>query len=87
MAPTLGWTMVVASLAFLALVWLSLQHKVSQVAADGMTVVAALGATCGGLLILDDVSTVSWVIGLLVAAVGGVVHRRALFRGAGPFRT
>ena len=87
MAPGLGWTLVVASLAFLAVAWLSLQHKVSQVAADLMTAVAAVGATCGGLLVLRDVSAASWVIGPLLAVVGGVVHRRALFRGAGPFRT
>lgn len=87
MAPALGWTMVVVGLAFLAVTWLSLQYRVSQVMADALTGVAAIVATCGGLLILPDVSVASWVLGPCFAMLGGVVHRRALFRGAGPFRT
>ena len=74
-------------MGFLALTWLSLQHKVSQVTADLRTAVAAIVATCGGLLILPDVSAASWVLGPSFAMLGGVVHRRALFRGEGPFRT
>jgi len=74
-------------MGFLALTWLSLQHKVSQVTADLMTATAAIVATVGGLLVLPDVSAASWVLGPCSAVLGGVVHRRALFRGAGPFRT
>ena len=87
MAPALGWTLVVVGMGFLALTWLSLQHKVSQVTADVMTAAAGIVATCGGLLILPDVSAASWVLGPSFAMLGGVVHRRALFRGEGPFRT
>ena len=43
MAPALGWTLVVVGMGFLALTWLSLQHKVSQVTADLMTAAAAMG--------------------------------------------
>ena len=86
MAPALGWTLVVVGMGFLALTWLSLQHKVSQATADAMTAAAGIVATCGGLLILPDVSAASWVLGPCFAMLGGVVHRRALFRGEGPFR-
>jgi len=87
MAPALGWTLVAVGLASLAVTWLSLQHRVSQVRADVLTAAAATVATCGGLSILTDVSAASWVVGPCLAAVGAIVHRRALFRGAGPFRT
>ena len=84
-APTLGWTLVVVGMAFLALTWLSLQYKVSQVTADLMTAAAAVVATCGGLLVVRDVSAASWVLGpSWLAVLAAVVHRRALFRGAGP---
>jgi hypothetical protein len=46
---------------------------------------AALAA--GGLLLLDDVGTWSWVVGPAALAVLTPLHVRALFAGEGPFRT
>ncbi len=48
---------------------------------------AGAGLGIGGLLLLDDVGTASWIAAPLVLAIVAPLHVRALFAGDGPFRT
>ena len=48
---------------------------------------AGAGIGVGGLLLLDDVGTASWIAAPAVLAVVAPLHVRALFARGGPFRT
>lgn len=56
-------------------------------AIDGMMALAGAGIGVGGLLILDDVGTASWIAAPAVLALIAPLHVRALFGREGPFRT
>ncbi len=45
------------------------------------------GLAVGGLLLVDDVGTGSWIAGPAALALMTPLHVRALFAGEGPFRT
>jgi len=54
---------------------------------DLLLAISGAGVAVGGLLFLEDVGAASWVFAPVFLAVGAVAHVRALFAGAGPFRT
>lgn len=85
--PTLGWTLAAGGMVLLAVTWVRVQHDVAPLVADALTVVAAATAAVGGLLVLTDVTVASWILAPLCCGAGAWLHRRVLFRGAGPFRT
>lgn len=64
-----------------------LRTRLPQPAIDMLMAVAGAGIGAGGLLILDDVGTASWVVAPAVLALIAVLHVRALFAREGPFRT
>jgi hypothetical protein len=48
---------------------------------------AGAGVAVGGLLFLDEAGVASWIVAPVFLAIAAIVHVRALFAGAGPFRT
>ena len=54
---------------------------------DVLLAVEGAGLAVGGLLLIDDVSTWSWVVAPTLLAVITPIHVRVLFAGEGPFRT
>ncbi len=56
-------------------------------AVDALMALAGALIAVGGLLMLDDVNTASWIAGPVMLAVIAVVNVRALFARGGPFRT
>ena len=64
-----------------------LRTTLPRPATDALMALAGAGIGDGGLMMLDDVGTASWIAGPLVLAVVAPLHVRALFAGEGPFRT
>jgi hypothetical protein len=56
-------------------------------AIDALMALAGAGIGVGGLMMMDDVGTASWIAGPAVLAVIAPLHVRALFARDGPFRT
>ena len=54
---------------------------------DGLLALEGAGLAAGGLLLVDDVGTASWIAGPAALALVTPLHVRALFAGEGPFRT
>ena len=82
-----AYALLAAGWILLAVTWLALQRRVAPLVADTLTSVAGLAIAFGGLLLCKDVTAASWVLAPLLLAGGGILHRRVLFRGAGPLRT
>ena len=57
------------------------------VAVDALMALAGAMIAVGGLLMLDDVNTASWIAGPVMLAVIAPLNVRALFARGGPFRT
>jgi hypothetical protein len=87
MHPTAGVaTIVVGSgLALITAGWF--RTMLPQAAVDALMALAGALIAVGGLLMLDDVNTASWIAGPVMLAVIAVVNVRALFARGGPFRT
>ena len=64
-----------------------LRTRLPRGAVDGLLAVEGAGLAVGGLLLLDDVGTASWIVGPAALAIMTPLHVRALFAGEGPFRT
>lgn len=56
-------------------------------AIDALMALAGAGIGVGGLLMLDNVETASWIAAPAVLALIAPLHLRALFAREGPFRT
>ena len=64
-----------------------LRTTIPRPATDALMALAGAGIGVGGLLLLDDVGTASWIAAPAVLAVVAPLHVRALFARGGPFRT
>ena len=64
-----------------------LRTTLPRPATDALMALAGAGIGIGGLLLLDDVGTASWIAAPVVLAVVAPLHVRALFARGGPFRT
>lgn len=87
MHPAAGIALIVVA-SVLAIVtggWLRL--VVPRPATDALMALAGAGIGVGGLLLLEDVGTASWIAAPFVLAVVAPLHVRALFARGGPFRT
>lgn len=87
MNETAGITTIFASVAALVAVWFPLRSRLHRFVADVLSAVGGAGIGVGGLLLLTDVGTASWLLTPEVLALVTVLHRRALFAGTGPLRT
>ena len=83
----LGWAVVTVSTLLLLAAVFPLRTRLPDRVGDGLLGLAGAGIGVGGLLFLDDVGVASWIFAPVFLAVGAIVHVRALFAGAGPFRT
>jgi hypothetical protein len=87
MHPTAGIAVIVIGgvLALLTAGWL--RATLPQLGTDGLMALAGATIGVGGLLMLDDVNTASWIAGPAMLAVIAPLNVRALFARGGPFRT
>ena len=82
-----AWITLVGSAVLVLVTAFVLRARLAPRSSDALLALGGAGVGIGGLLFFDDVSVATWVIAPLFLAVGAVVHARALFAGAGPFRT
>jgi hypothetical protein len=87
MHPAAGIAIILASSAMALVTVGRLRALLPQPAIDGLMALAGAGIGVGGLMMLDDVGTGSWIAAPAVLAVIGPLHVRALFAREGPFRT
>ena len=76
-----------ASVVLLLVSSLALRTRLRPIAVDVLVGLAGAGVGVGGLLFLDEVGVASWIVAPAFLAIAAIVHVRALFAGAGPFRT
>jgi hypothetical protein len=76
-----------ASVALLLVASLALRTRLRPIVVDVLVGLAGAGVGVGGLLFLDEVGVASWIVASAFLAIAAIVHVRALFAGAGPFRT
>jgi hypothetical protein len=64
-----------------------LRARLPSPAVDALMALAGAGIGAGGLMMVDDVGTASWIVAPAVLALVAPLHVRALFAREGPFRT
>ena len=87
MPPAAGIVVIVVGGALALLVGGWLRRTLAPAAVDVLMAVAGALIAVGGLMMLDDVDTASWIAGPVMLAVIAPVNVRALFARGGPFRT
>jgi hypothetical protein len=83
----LAWAILGASVALLLVASFALRTRLPPIVVDVLVGLAGAGIGMGGLLFLDEVGVASWIVAPVFLALAAIVHVRALFAGAGPFRT
>ena len=83
----LAWTVLTASVVIVLCATFPLRTRLPSLAVDGLLGLAGAGVALGGLLFLEDVGPASWIVAPVVLGAAAIAHVRALFAGAGPFRT
>jgi hypothetical protein len=87
MHPTAGIALILAAGVFAIVTGGWLRLTLPRPATDALMALAGAGIGVGGLLLLDDVGTASWIAAPAVLAIVAPLHVRALFARGGPFRT
>ena len=87
MHERLGWAVLAASTLLLLAAAFPVRTRLPDRVVDVLLAIAGAGIGVGGLLFLEDVGVASWIFAPVFLAVGAIAHVRALFAGAGPFRT
>jgi hypothetical protein len=87
MHPAAGVASIVVGTGLALITAVRLRATMPQLAVDTLMALAGALIGVGGLLMLDDVSTASWVAAPLALAVLAPLNVRALFARGGPFRT
>ena len=87
MHPAAGVVVIVVGSALALLVGGWLRTTLPPAAIDALMALAGALIAVGGLLMLDDVNTASWIAGPVMLAVIAPLNVRALFARGGPFRT
>ena len=87
MHPAAGVVVIVVGSTLALLVGGWLRTTLPQAAVDALMALAGALIAVGGLLMLDDVNTASWIAGPVMLAVIAPLNVRALFARGGPFRT
>jgi hypothetical protein len=87
MHPAAGIAIVLTAGALAVVTAGRLRTSLPRAAIDAIMALAGAGIGIGGLLMLDDVGTASWIAAPAVLALIAALHVRALFGGEGPFRT
>jgi hypothetical protein len=84
---TLGWVVIAIGAVIVVLVVTRLHATLSRRALDIVSFATGVGVGVGGLLVVGDADTWSWIVAPLALGVGAVAQERALFASGGPFRT
>jgi hypothetical protein len=84
---TAGLLTIATSVFVLLVTWFPLRRRMSAVALDASTALAGAGIALGGLWLLTDVGTASWLVTPPFLALCAIAHRRAMWAGDGPLRT
>ena len=87
MHPAAGIVIIAVGSALIIVTGARLRTRLPRPATDALMAIAGAGIGVGGLLMLDDVGTASWVAAPAVLALVALLHMRALFARGGPFRT
>jgi hypothetical protein len=87
MHPVAGVVVIVVGSVLALLVGGWLRTTLPRAATDALMALAGVLIAVGGLLMLDDVNTASWIAGPVMLAVIAPLNVRALFARGGPFRT
>lgn len=87
MHPAAGVVVIVVGSVLALLVGGWLRATLPPLATDALMALAGALIAVGGLLLLDDVNTASWIAGPVMLAVIAPLNVRALFARGGPFRT
>ena len=87
MHPTVGVAVIIVGSTLALLVGGWLRTTLPPLAVDALMALAGALIGVGGLLMLDDVNTASWIAGPVMLAVIAPLNVRALFARGGPFRT
>lgn len=87
MDPLGGVTTLAASILLGLAAAFPLRERMSSWLVDTLLAISGAGMAVGGLLLLEDVSGVAWLVTPPVLAALTVIHVRALFAGSGPLRT
>jgi hypothetical protein len=87
MHPTAGIAVIVVGGALALLTGGWLRATLPPLAIDGLMALWGATIAVGGLLMLEDVNTASWIAGPAMLAVIAPLNVRALFARGGPFRT
>jgi len=87
MRPVAGALTLVACAVAILFTASFLRTRLPRTAIDALLAAEGAGLAVGGLLLLDDVGTASWIAGPVALAILTPLHVRALFAGEGPFRT
>jgi hypothetical protein len=83
----LAWAVLAASSAVFLAAAFPLRTRLRPRVVDALLAISGAGIGVGGLFFLDDVGVWSWVFAPVFLGVAAIAHVRALFAGAGPFRT
>jgi hypothetical protein len=86
-ATSVGWAIVLGSVAVSGLAVFLLRRKDSRTPITMVAAAAGAGVAVGGLLVLDGVGVASWIVAPIVLAVATPLQVRTLFARGGPFRT
>jgi hypothetical protein len=87
MHPAAGIVIVAFGSVLIVVTGARLRTRLPGPAIDALMALAGAGIGVGGLLMLDDVETASWIVAPAVLALIVPLHVRALFAREGPFRT
>jgi hypothetical protein len=82
-----AWITLATGVGVLLIASFPFRARVDRPVVDGLLVLAGAGIGVGGLLFLENVGLASWITTPVVLGVATLAHVRALFAGAGPFRT
>jgi hypothetical protein len=82
-----AWAVLGAASALFLVAAFPLRTRLHPRVVDALLAISGAGIAVGGLLFLDDVGPASWAFAPLFLGMGAIAHVRALFAGAGPFRT
>ena len=85
--PPAGMAILVACSVAILVTASFVRARLPRRVVDALLALEGAGLAAGGLFLVDDVGTGSWIAGPAALALMTPLHVGALFAGEGPFRT